>query len=136
MQSKLVETSLKSACLRYRIKEAIFHSNRGSQYTSKDFRKLLSKKKIKQSMSYTKSSCYGNAKCESLFGRFKVEAIYSRYKTETMPMEAVKALVFRYFMSYWNNRRISSSIGGIPPMELRKQYFQKQKEHSEIQKAA
>ena len=43
-----------------------------------------------------------------------------------MTIEAVKSLVFRYFMGYWNNRRVCSAIGGIPPIELRKQYYQKQ----------
>ena len=34
-----------------------------------------------------------------------------------MPMAAVKALVWRYFFGYWNNRRICSAIGGLPPQK-------------------
>jgi len=134
MKSELVEKSLKGAISNIKTNtnsSIIFHSDRGSQYTSGAFRNLLNKNKIIQSMSYAKSSCYGNAKCESLFARFKVEAIYNRYKTEQMSMDAVKNLVFRYFMSYWNNRRIFTSNEGLPPYERRKRFFNK-KEQSTI----
>ena len=88
MKSELVEKSLKMAISnryipnKYCVNKIIFHSDRGSQYTSQNFRSLLNKNKIIQSMSHAKSSCYGNSKCESLFARFKVEAIYNRYKTD------------------------------------------------------
>jgi transposase InsO family protein len=57
-----------------------------------------------------------------MWARFKEEAIYGRYKTQNMSMEAVKSIVFRYFIGYWNNRRISHSIGGMPPALKRKQF--------------
>ena len=85
MKSELVEKSLKGAISNIKVNtnsSVIFHSDRGSQYTSGVFRSLLNKNKIIQSMSHAKSSCYGNSKCESLFARFKVEAIYNRYKTD------------------------------------------------------
>jgi transposase InsO family protein len=106
METGLVIKSLKQA-KNYMSPNAIFHTDRGSQYTSKDFRKELKKYNIKQSMSHAKTSCYGNARCESIFARFKTEAIYDRYDTIEMSLEEVKSLVFRYFMGYWNNRRIS-----------------------------
>jgi len=40
-----------------------------------------------------------------------------------MTMTEVKSMVWRYFYSYWNNRRICSAIGGIAPMAKRKLYF-------------
>jgi len=40
-----------------------------------------------------------------------------------MTMETVKSLVFRYFIDYWNNRRICHAIGGIPPILKRKRYY-------------
>ena len=115
MRDELTQDALKMAAKRYSIKGAIFHSDFGSQCTSNEFKKLAKKLKIRQSMSLAKLSCYGNAKCESIFGRFKVEAIYDRYDTKNMSMDAVKMLVFRYFMGYWNNRRISTANGGLPP---------------------
>lgn len=109
--------SIAMAVLNKDMTNSIFHSDRGSQYTSNDFRKLIRKYNLKQSMSYATFSCYVNAKSESLIVRFKVEAIYKRYDTKNMSLDAVKALVFRYFMGYWNNRRINHAIGGMPPNE-------------------
>lgn len=100
----------------------ICHGDRGSQYTSHDFRQTLLDLGISQSMSFVGSSCFGNAKCESMWARFKTEAIYGRYKTELMCMDEVKSLVFRYFMGYRNHRRICSAIGGMPPMEKRRRF--------------
>jgi transposase InsO family protein len=127
MRDELTQDALKMASNRYNIKGATFHSDFGSQYTSNEFKCLAKKLKITQSMSLAKLSCYGNAKCESIFGRFKVEAIYDRYDTKNMSMDAVKLLVFRYFMGYWNNRRISTANGGLPPVVKRKRYYEKQK---------
>ena len=124
MRSPLVERSLSMAVSNKDAKGSILHSDRGSQYTGNDFRKLIAKYGLKQSMSYATFSCYGNVKCESLIGRFKVEAIYKRYDTKNMSMDAVKALVFRYFMGYWNNRRINYAIGGMTPFEKRIRYHQ------------
>jgi len=108
---------------------AIVHSDRGAQYTSEAFREVLEEYGITQSMSHAGSSCFGNAKCESMWGRLKEEAIYGRYETKKMTVEEVKTLVFRYYMGYWNHRRICSAIGGIPPVEKRRRFLeQKQKE--------
>ena len=38
-------------------------------------------------------------------------------------IEALKTMVWRYFMSYWSNRRICSSIGGIPPAVKRRRFY-------------
>ena len=42
-------------------------------------------------------------------------------------MDAVKMLVFRYFMGYWNNRRISPANGGLQLAVKRKRYYEAQK---------
>ena len=51
------------------------------------------------------------------------ELLYGRYDTKKMTTEELKVLVWRYFMSYWNNRRICSSNGGLPPMVKRRQFY-------------
>ena len=131
MKSPLVIYSIESTFVNKNLfKRPIVHSDRGSQYTSHAFRQSLEKMGIKQSMSHAGSSCFGNAKCESMWGRFKEEAIYGRYKTEEMTIEEVKSLVFRYFMGYWNHRRICSAIGGVPPMEKRKRFLVQQQMQS------
>ena len=41
-----------------------------------------------------------------------------------MEVEELKVLIWRYFLSYWNNRRICSANGGLPPMVKRRQYYE------------
>ena len=65
-----------------------------------------------------------NARCESMWARMKSELLYDRYNTETMTIEKLKVLIWRYFISYWNNRRICSANGGLPPIIKRQRYYQ------------
>ena len=102
---------------------AIAHSDRGSQYTSQNYRAVLEKFGINQSMNSAAGRCHDNAKCESLWARFKEELLYGRYVTAKMPMQDVKSLIWRYFMSYWNNRRICAVNGGLPPAEKRRRFL-------------
>jgi transposase InsO family protein len=127
MHAELPKNSIESAVLMNpEMKGAIIHSDRGSQYTSELFRETLSKFGIIQSMNSAGGRCHDNAKCESMWARFKEEKIYKKgVNTSKMPMEEVKLMVFRYFMSYWNNRRICSANGGLPPVLKRERYFQK-----------
>ena len=67
--------------------------------------------------------CHDNARCESMWARFKEELLYGRYDTTTMTVKQLKTLIWRYFISYWNNRRICSANGGLPPMVKRQQYY-------------
>ena len=123
MRAELVCSSLTNAVkMNPSMRGAIFHSDRGSQYTSTLFRETLDKFGIIQSMNSTAGRCYDNAKCESMWGRFKEEKLY---KTDTakMTMADVKSMVWRYFYSYWNIRRICSAIGGMAPMTKRRKYF-------------
>ena len=54
----------------------------------------------------------------------KTERLYDRYDTEQMTVEEIKVLIWRYFISYWNNRRIRSANGDLPPMLKRRQYYE------------
>ena len=71
--------------------------------------------------------CHDNARCESIRGlvtRMKNELFYSRGRRSTdYTTEQLKTMIWRYYMSYWNNRRICSSIGGMPPAEKRRRYY-------------
>ena len=50
---------------------------------------------------------------------------YSRSRKSTdYTVEELKIMIWRYFMSYWNNRRICSSIGGMPPAVKRRRYYE------------
>ena len=121
MRDELVVATLRQAVAMYG-SGAIVHSDRGSQYTSRDYRDAVSELGVTQSMNSAAGRCHDNAKCESMWARAKVEKFY-RIDTSKMPMELVKRIAFRYFMGYWNNRRICTAIGGITPAMKRAQYY-------------
>ena len=105
------------------LKGCLVHSDRGSQYTSELYRNAVKKFGIIQSMNSAGGRCHDNAKCESMWARMKEELFYGRIKTETLTVAQLKMLVWRYFMSYWNNRRICSANGGLPPMVKRQRFY-------------
>ena len=124
MKATLCEKTLENAYKAYPdIRGSILHSDRGTQYTSELYRKAIKKYGIKQSMNSAGGRCHDNARCESMWARFKEELLYGRYDTSKMKVEEVRTLVWRYFISYWNNRRICSANGGLPPVIKRQQYY-------------
>lgn len=94
--------------------DLVFHSDRGSQYASKDFRKLLASKKCIQSMS-RKGNCWDNAVAESFFKTIKIESLY-RFKFKNI--EQVYLAIFDYIDGWYNTLRIHSSLGGKSPREM------------------
>ena len=58
----------------------------------------------------------------------KSELLYNRYDTEKMTTDELRTIIWRYFISCWNNRRICSANGGLPPMVKRQQYYDSLKE--------
>ena len=107
------------ALKRYPVKDAILHSDRGSQYTSAAFRETLEVLHIRQSLSGV-DHCYDNARMESFFATLKKELLY-RLPTYRMPMEEVKTRVFRYVFIYYNQLRVyTSNPGGWPPAVFRR----------------
>lgn len=106
------------------IKGCIIHSDRGSQYTSEEYRAAVKKYGIIQSMNSAGGRCHDNARCESMWARMKEELFYSREdKPENYTMKELKTMIWRYFMSYWANRRICTANGGLPPAARRKLYY-------------
>ena len=87
-----------------KLNNVILHSDRGSQYTSEDFRKELKRLGITQSLSGT-GHCYDNARMESFFATLKKEKLY-QIPTYKMTREEVKTIVFRYIFVYYNRIRI------------------------------
>ena len=92
----------------------IFHSDRGSQYASNEFRKLLDQEKCVQSMS-RRGNCWDNAVAESFFKTIKVESLY-RHKFENN--QEVYSAIFDYIDGWYNTKRIHSSLGGKSPREM------------------
>jgi transposase InsO family protein len=123
MRASLCVRTLNQAMRLYNAKGVILHSDWGSQYTSAEFRLCVKGFEVQKSMNSAGGRCHDNAKCESMWARFKEELIYGKINTAKLSMEAVKALVWRYFFGYWNNRRICSAIGGLPPAEKRRRFY-------------
>ena len=105
------------------LRGVIIHSDRGAQYTSQEYRAAVSRYGILQSMNSAGGRCHDNARCESMWARMKDELLYGRYNTEKMTIDELKTLIWRFFIGYWNNRRICSRNGGLPPMVKRQRYY-------------
>lgn len=92
----------------------IIHSDAGSQYTSRKYRKALGGFHAVQSMSDV-SKCYDNARMESWFATLKKEKIY-KLDTANMTIEEVKKEVWRYTFAYYNTVRVTTvTEDGFPP---------------------
>jgi transposase InsO family protein len=125
MKADLCVQTLENAMTAYpSLNGSVIHSDRGSQYTSEIYRRTIRKYSICQSMNSAGGRCHDNARCESMWARMKTELIYDRYNTRQMTVEELKVLVWRYFISYWNNRRICSANGGLPPAIKRRRYYE------------
>ncbi len=124
MRAELCVRTLNGAAAAYPgLRGAIVHSDRGSQYTSAAYRAAVDKNGIRQSMNSDGGRCHDNARCESMWARMKTELLYDRLNPELLTMEELKTVIWRYFMSYWNRRRISSANDGLPPMVKRQRYY-------------
>ena len=91
----------------------IFHSDRGSQYTSDEFTQLLNAQGIVQSLSRPRQCC-DNAVAESFFATLKTELFYRQsWPTCT----AARSAVFEFIEVFYNRRRLHSSLGYRSPAE-------------------
>jgi putative transposase len=96
--------------------ELIHHSDRGSQYTSDDFRDELEKNKIQCSMS-ARGNCYDNAVVESFFGLLKRERVN---RTRYLTRDEAKQDIFDYIERFYNRKRRHSYLGNISPAAYEK----------------
>lgn len=126
MKAELCVETVKNAVKSYpELRGAILHSDRGSRYTSEKYRETLKHVGLVQSMNSTGGRCHDNARCESMWARMKEELFYSRNrKSEDYTVSKLKTMIRRYYMSYWNNRRICSANGELPPAVKRKRYYE------------
>lgn len=93
----------------------IFHSDRGTQYSSNDFRAALAEAGFQQSMSRT-ANCYDNATCESVFSTLKNEAVPLKGAFSTKA-EAERQL-FAYIEAFYNTQRLHSSLDFQAPLSF------------------
>jgi putative transposase len=116
MKSELVIEALEMG-LRQRCPESgdlLHHSDRGSQYASGAFRKLLAEKGITCSMSGT-GNCYDNAVMESFFATLKKELVYQEdYATRAEARQSI----FEYIEVFYNRERRHMALGAQSPSEF------------------
>jgi putative transposase len=116
MKKGLVIKAFLNAHARHRLPEGtIFHADRGSQYTSKEFMNILKLYGIRQSFSRV-GMPGDNAWAESFFATLKKECIHFRHFATR---EELKRTVFEWIHSFYNTKRIQKRLGYISPKEYR-----------------
>ncbi|RMG92164.1 MAG: IS3 family transposase [Chloroflexi bacterium] len=90
----------------------IHHSDRGAQYTSRDYQHLLQAHQVRPSFGKV-GSCFDNAAMESFFGSLKSEWLYfQRFKTRQQAVTSI----FYYIESFYNRKRRHSANGYLSPL--------------------
>lgn len=112
MRTELVTDALEMAITtRAPDKGAIFHSDRGSQYTSSDYAGLAREHGFQLSVGMA-GECWDNAVAESFFATIKRELI----DTRAWPTRArLRAAIFDWIEGWYNTRRLHSSLGYLSP---------------------
>jgi putative transposase len=118
MTSELVTDALMMALWRRGKADALLHhSDRGSQYTSEQFQRLMAEHGVTCSMSRA-GNCWDNAAMESFFSSMKIERIARKtYRTR----DQAKADVFDYIERFYNPRRRHSTLGYLSPIAFEDQ---------------
>ena len=122
-RTPLISAALRNAAGNQKLSErAIFHSDRGSNYTSFEFATTINDLDLRQSMGRT-GICYDNAMAESFFAALKNE----RVSRTVYPTRATaRADITRYIELWYNTRRLHSGLGYKTPQETLKQWTEQQ----------
>ena len=117
MTAQLVADALVTAIWRRGKPDALLHhSDRGSQYTSEPFQRLMADHGVACSMSRS-GNCWDNAAMESFFSSLKIERVARKvYRTR----DQAKADVFDYIERFYNPRHRHSTLGYLSPVEFEK----------------
>ncbi len=115
LQADLTLKALQMALHQRRPKEGlIHHSDRGSQYTSKEYQALLSRHKLLPSMSRA-GNAYDNAPMESFFATLKTELVHHcRFETR----QQAQAALFDFMEVFYNRQRLHSTLGYRTPADF------------------
>ena len=123
-----IDKSLKRELVLRAFREAVFirnpgqglmvHADRGSQYTSDEFKEAVESRDFILSMSRS-GNCWDNAVVESFFRNFKVESIYGETIRTRWELERI---VREYIDQYYNTIRMHSTLDYVSPMEYERNY--------------
>jgi transposase InsO family protein len=122
-RTPLIEEAIRMAVTNHRLaSDVIFHSDRGSNYTSAGFGATLTKLGIRQSVGRT-GSCYDNALAESFFATLKNERTH---RTAYPTREKARNDIARYIELRYNSRRRHSGLGYKTPQQVRTEFETRQ----------
>ena len=114
-KTPLITTAIERAAANMDLPEgAVFHSDRGSNYTSQEFADALGRLNILQSVGRT-GICFDNAMAESFFGVLKTERVH---RTQYPTRKHARRDIARYIEFRYNRRRIHSALGYRTPQEV------------------
>ena len=112
-------TALKNAIITQKTdSKVIFHSDRGVQYASQNFRNLLLEKEFVPSMS-RKGNCYDNCFAETFFGTMKTDL---KVMGIVLTQENIISEIFKYIEVWYNRKRLHSSLDYMSPIEFRNKF--------------
>lgn len=122
-KTPLISAAIRMAARNRKLAEgAIFHSDRGSNYTSAEFAEELRGLGIRQSVGRT-GICYDNAMAESFFAALKNERVHrTQYPTRKHAMKDIA----RYIELRYNSQRLHSALGYKTPNEVYHEYLNEQ----------
>lgn len=125
MKAELVKEAIQKAVRCWSIPQGcIFHSDRGSQYTSGEVMELLRKYGLRQSFSRV-GMPGDNAWSESFFANLKKEAVHwVHFATR----EEARQAMFAYIDSFYNTKRIQKRLGYLSPVQWLNNWYAKQSE--------
>jgi transposase InsO family protein len=95
----------------------LFHSDRGIQYASGDYRQALSQARLIASMSRS-GNCYDNAAMESFWSTLKMELVYRR---SFATRQQARQVIFEYIEVFYNRQRLHSALGYASPCAFENQ---------------
>lgn len=118
LKTSLVQEALNRALSQRRPPAGLLHhSDRGCQYASRDYRRLLQTHQILPSMSAA-GHCYDNASMESFFSTLKTELIH---RQQWLTHVEVNLALFDYLESFYNRQRLHSALGYQSPDQFEEQ---------------
>ena len=122
-RTPLISAAIEMAARNHTLRPgAVFHSDRGSNYTSAEYARTLSALNIRQSVGRT-GICYDNAMAESFFAALKNERVHrTQYPTRRHAMNDVA----RYIELRYNSQRLHSGLGYRTPYEVHREYLNRQ----------
>jgi transposase InsO family protein len=115
LEAELTPQALRMALAQRRpVRGLVHHSDRGVQYASRDYTRLLQDHGLQISMS-RKANPWDNAVCESFIKTLKYEEVY---RTEYRDLAEARASIGVFLEKVYNQKRLHSALGYLPPVEF------------------